>query len=275
MGIFLGASEITLIQNNKFVVLNQEIPWSPANLTNVQYWWRADLGVTEAGTGVSVWEDQINGFQMQQSDDANRPSLTTNSNLNNQSVIRCNGTTDFLYTLTTPADRTSGDFTYFAVYRILSSTSNNGVVFGVVQLDGTPTGRIWTDTFSNNQRFFTTGLASATNTNLTANFETPMTVSNTAFKARYDQAIGGAYYAYNTLSETTLGTSGVTGYTTWANNATVAIGAGVIGTGGGVFDSRYINVDVAEAVMIYGTPSTDEMNLWASYVNNRYGTIIT
>ena len=36
------------------------IPWSPADFTSVQYWWRADLGVTTGTGGVSNWVDQIN-----------------------------------------------------------------------------------------------------------------------------------------------------------------------------------------------------------------------
>ena len=38
--------------------------WDPSDFTNVQYWWRADLGITTSGTGVSQWRDQINNFDM-------------------------------------------------------------------------------------------------------------------------------------------------------------------------------------------------------------------
>jgi hypothetical protein len=260
-----------------FSYLSNPIPpaWTPESFSDVQYWWRADLGVTETGTGVSAWEDQINGFTMQQSTDSSRPTLTTNANLNGQSVIRTNGTSDYLYTLTTPAARTTGDYTFLTVHRIINTGGNSGIIFGVSRLAGNPNSRIWIDTLSNNQRFFATGMASATGTNASVNYESPMTISNTAFKGRYDQSLGDTFYAYNTLSESTLGTSGVTGLTGWPTDATVCIGASVIGTAGGIFLSRYAPIDIAEAVMIYGEPSTDEMNDWKSYVNNRYGTIIS
>ena len=47
------------------------------------------------------------------------------------------------------------------------------------------------------------------------------------------------------------------------------------GQDGSVFGGRYVGMDMAEQVMVYGTPTTDEMNEWKTYVNNRYGTIIS
>jgi hypothetical protein len=57
-------------------------------LTGLAAWYRADLGVTEAGTGVSQWNDQSgNGHHVVQATDANRPALVTGV-INAHPVIR-------------------------------------------------------------------------------------------------------------------------------------------------------------------------------------------
>ena len=247
-------------------------PWAPSDFTNVQYWWRADLGVTTTGTGVSAWEDQINAFTMIQNTDANRPTNTTSSDLNNQSVLRTNGTSDYLFTSTTPASRT-GDFTILIVYDLASTTPGAGVVFGVQRVaGGSVDGRVWLDGLNGNQRNLSEGFGSTAVVG--TNVESPITTGAHAFKYRYDSSAGDDFYALDTLTETTKGTAGNTGQN-WFTSSTIGIGALLNSTAGTVFGGRYISMDFAEAVMVYGTPSTDEMNDWKTYVNNRYGTIIT
>lgn len=52
--------------------------WDPTQLTGVAEWWRADLGVTDAGGGaVSAWEGQIAGETMTQATAGNRPAIAT------------------------------------------------------------------------------------------------------------------------------------------------------------------------------------------------------
>ena len=247
-------------------------PWDPSDFTNVQYWWRADLGVTTTGTGVSAWEDQINAFTMVQNTDANRPTNTTSSDLNNQSVLRTNGTSDYLFTSTTPASRT-GDFTTLMVYDLASTTPGAGVVFGVQRVaGGSVDGRTWLDGLNGNQRSLSEGFGSTAVVG--TNVESPATAGAHAFKYRYDSSAGDDFYALDTLTETTKGTAGNTGQD-WFTSSTIGIGALLNSTAGTVFGGRYISMDFAEAVMVYGTPTTDEMNEWKTYVNNRYGTIIS
>jgi len=243
--------------------------WSPSDFTNVQYWWTADAGVTEAGTGVSVWTDQINSFQLEQGTDANRPTLTTSADLNNQNTIRMNGTSDFLYSTTTPASRT-GDFTILAVYDLASSTPGAGIVVGTSYIIGGADGRIWLDALSGNQRIFDEGFSNLPGVG--TNIESPATAGAHAVKLRYSGT--SVYYALDTLSESTKGTGGNSNQN-WAASSTICTGAAVSSTAGAVFLSRYISMDISEIVYVYGTPTTDEMNEWASYVNNKYGTIIT
>lgn len=64
---------------------------------NAVAWWRARAGVTEAGTGVSAWADQISGHTAAQATDGNRPSyLASVSTLNDQPGIQFNGSTDIM-----------------------------------------------------------------------------------------------------------------------------------------------------------------------------------
>jgi hypothetical protein len=51
-------------------------PFTPTDIAGAVLWLRADLGITEAGSGVSVWADQSgNGNDFAQGTDANRPVL--------------------------------------------------------------------------------------------------------------------------------------------------------------------------------------------------------
>jgi hypothetical protein len=65
------------------------IPWTPASFTDVQYWWRADLGVTTGIGGVSNWVDQINSFDLKQTNSSNRPTESTDATYLN-SYLRSN-----------------------------------------------------------------------------------------------------------------------------------------------------------------------------------------
>ena len=67
--------------------------WLPSDITGVAEWWRADLGVTDAGGGaVSAWQGQIAGETVTQGTAAARPTLTTQDG---QSVLSFDGG-DFL-----------------------------------------------------------------------------------------------------------------------------------------------------------------------------------
>lgn len=246
--------------------------WDPSDFTDIQYWWRADSGVTTATGGVSSWLDQINSFDLQQSNSSNRPSSTTNSNLNNQDVISFNGSSDYLWTTSTPASLSNSDFTALAVYSFSSTSPGNGIVYGTPYILSAQDGRWWLDGLNGNQRLVSEGLGNAGL--ITTNVESPITTGAHSFKARYDASAGDMFYALDTLTESTQGTTGNTNQD-WPTNSTIAAGAAVSSTAGAIFLSRYIEVDIAEIVYVYGTPTTTEMNNWKTYVNNRYGTIIS
>ena len=239
--------------------------WSPADFTNVQYWWTADAGVTESGGVVSAWTDQINSFQYDVA--VNSPTLTTNATLNGENVISLNGTNQYIYASNPIASNGGGDWTVLQVMD-LRGAGNAGAFMGYV-LVGTDNGRWWNDTLSSNLRHFNQGFGG------TYNFESPLTTGAKAIKIRYDNTAGDNYYALNTLTET-LGVSGGNVGQDWPANGVLSMGATLNSRSyPTVFGGRYVPIDVAEQVWIYGTPSPTEMTEWQTYVNNKYGTIIT
>lgn len=62
----------------------------PSQIAGLGLWLDAGVGVTEAGTGVSVWADRsVNGYDFIQTVDGNRPTLVASeAALNNQPLIR-------------------------------------------------------------------------------------------------------------------------------------------------------------------------------------------
>jgi hypothetical protein len=249
----------------RLVVGEAVVPWTPASFTNAQYWWTADAGVTESGGSVTAWTDQINGYQLV---NGGTPTLTTEAGLNNQNAIDFNGSTDFLYATTTPASRT-GDFTILGVYYI-DDISVNDSIFGISL---SPNGSILilrsvlgnTAVYSNE---FGTPLGSTIPT-----LSSPGTLGAHAGKLRYD-ATGKVFGALDSLTEVAGGTTGNTNHDFDAGS-TFSTGAWVNGTAGTIYAGRYYNGRVAELVMIYDTPTAGEMTEWQTYVNNKYGTIIT
>ena len=246
--------------------------WSPSDFTDVQYWWTADEGVTDDGSGnVETWTDQINSYDLQQVTTANMPSITTQANLNGQNVVSFNGTSDYLFNATAPASLSNSDITMLAVWYIGSATPGSGPIFGYMTFTGA-TGRSWIDGLNNNLRIWDGW------PNIAGGGRVTQAASAGAYahKYRYDASAGDSFYSLNTNTETA-------GYTSSGTNIDYT-GVGLYAMGAAcsdrsnpntIFNSRYIAVDIAEAVVIHNTPTTQEMDDWKAYVNNKYGTIIS
>ena len=262
MAIRVGTQPIIRFYAGPFVP-----SWTPANFTNVQYWWTADLGVTESGGNVTSWTDQINAYQLV---NGGTPTLTTEAGLNNQNVIDFDGSTDFLYATTTPASRT-GDFTMLGVYYIDNPTVNDSI-FGVTRDPAAGLSQfLWRSVLNRSEWFSVKFGAAASNSLILQN---PGTVGAHAVKGRYEASAGDVFGALDTLTETAGGTTGNLNQD-WDATVTFSAGAWVNGTFGSIYASRYFNGKIAEIVMIYDTPSSGEMNEWKTYINNKYGTIIS
>ncbi len=103
--------------------------WSPADFTDVKYWWTADAGVTESGGNVTAWVDQIAGFSLT---GVNNPQLTTSATLNGENVIATSGTSNYLYSSTAPSSQaTNADLTMLSVINLID-VKTGGTYMGAV-----------------------------------------------------------------------------------------------------------------------------------------------
>lgn len=99
--------------------------WTPASLTGLAAWYKADAGVTDDGSGnVTAWNDQSgNGWHLSASGSA-RPKTGTRS-LNSLNVLDFNGSSNYManngFTFNV------GDWTVLAVY-CLDTANQGGVV---------------------------------------------------------------------------------------------------------------------------------------------------
>lgn len=248
--------------------------WTPADFTDVKYWWTADAGVTDDGSGnVETWTDQIAGFSQQQTTTANMPSITTSATLNGENVIAFNGTSDYLFSTTSPSSQpTNADLTILSVFNLID-VKTGGALVSAIQIGGSGP-RFLIDTLNNSIRIFEQNYP-IPGSGVATMESTPATTGARALKWRYDSSAGDSFFALDTLTESSLSTGGSTGTNTWSTGVTVATGATLDNTGGTVFSSRYVQVEVAEQVWVETTPSGAEMDEWKTYVNNKYGTIIS
>ena len=267
----------------------KDIPlWAPSDFTDVKYWWRADSGVTEVSGQVQSWEDQIAGHQLVQNFSTNpsytvqerRPTLTTSTNLNSKGAILFDtssnatyGTVgEYLYSSTAPDANTSGDDVHFLFvmdYVANSPVNAGGTLFGA-GTSANASNRVWIDTFNSGNDYRLGNQLGGGGAQVLDTGVTPAGAEAVWFY--YDASTGNTEYAINSLTTSTgstgNGTNGVFDSNTRFNMN------GLVATSGGSF-LRFNKYYVAEAVVIYGTPTTEDLNNWKTYVNNRYGTIIS
>ncbi len=261
--------------------------WTPASFTNAQYWWRADLGVTESAGKVTTWEDQINSYQLIQNFSTNpsytaaerRPSSSTSSNLNSQDTIlfetSANATYgtvgNYLYGSTTPASNTAGDDVHFlcVIDYISSPASNAGGPF--IGASGVVGSRIWIDRFNSGGDYRVINELGGGGAKV---HDTGVSVATGAEAVwfYYDASNGNTRYAINSTTTSTATTgNGTNGQ---LSSSPISVGALLANASGGA-NLRFEDFHMAEAVVLYGTPTTEDLSNWTSYVNNRYGTIIS
>jgi len=247
--------------------------WNPADFTNVQYWWTADAGVTESGGVVSAWTDQINSLDYEQPSAGIRPTITTSSTLNNQNVIATNGTSQYMYIPSPLAAFGGSDLTILSVFNIVD-VKTGGVITGVTGI-GAGVTRVDISTVSGNIRALETNFGSGVSDYIQA-IQTPASTGvGQSWKWRYDASAGNTFRALNTLTETAQAGPGTTNQT-WGSAAVPVFGATLNSQSNlTVFGGRYVQLELAEQVFIYDTPTTQEMTDWKTYVNNKYGTIIS
>lgn len=289
--IYLGDTLIGKQYLGNDLILNPVPTWTPENFTGIQHWWRADTGVTEDTGKVTIWEDQINSHQLIQNFTTNpsytvterRPSKSTSSNLNSQDTILFETTAnatyttvgDYLYGSTAPTANTAGDDIHllFVMDFISAPATNPGAPFFGTAIGINVTSRIWVDNFSSGDdyRILNQLGGGGLQTNDTG---TPVGTGAQAFWMYYDASAGTTRYALNSVGSTTEATTGSGTDGVIGTDARWSIGALLGNTSGGA-NLRFNDFHMAEAIVIYGTPTSNDLDSWKEYVNNRYGTIIS
>lgn len=226
--------------------------WTPLDLVP-DYWIRADLGVTDAGSGaVSAWADQSgNGHTLAQATGANRPTQVA-SVINGQTIVRFGPTPSAKYmAFSTPWAQSSGAMTVLAVVRYETVAADYQIL---LQRSGATSPAIYLG--------------------YNPDFNKPTTYTSGGTQAIWGTALTDVtpYRITWTVnaSADTMSVS-VNGGTPVSVAAGVDITAGTwthLGLNLGVQD---LASDVAEVVILNRALTNDEETAWAAYTLSRYG----
>jgi hypothetical protein len=100
-------------------------PWTPASLTNLRGWYRADLGVTLVGSDVDAWADQSGvGNHLEAASSGARPLFGATSGPNSTPAITFDGSAEWLRKLSFSAGGTVGAHTFAMVVRLDAFTAS-------------------------------------------------------------------------------------------------------------------------------------------------------
>lgn len=103
------------------------VGWEPTQLAGLEFWIRADRGITSAGGKVSVWADQSGkGRDAVQGLASRQPTLRSEvAGLNTQAAVEFDGVDDVLSTVT--ATNLSSGYELFSVVLVAAASPHTGV----------------------------------------------------------------------------------------------------------------------------------------------------
>lgn len=250
--------------------------WTPASFTGARHWWRADLGTTLSGNNVTVWEDQINGYKLQNPNSALTPIYSSSvAVLNNKPAICTNGTSQFLYT--TASLRDFDQDLYMMFVGNVVTGSSGGTIFGATELNTVQATRlrVWTDTFGGNYRIvYTSGSGAGVGFGV-KRVNTLPTGSMQHFLVKYTRADGLLGQSTGSISTLNFDYGMAKNMTQWQSGSTVCLGSSVSTNSGSVALGRYVKIELAEALIAYNNTPDEDLVKWKNYVQNRYGLDLT
>ena len=236
--------------------------WTPADLTDITYWWNTGYGIVESGGALSTWTDQINGKVLTSYAGTAMTYTAADANVNNQPSVYQNGTYATIYNSSiTPV--------------VIGGTDDYSIIFiGKPETVGSAAYAIWGGNTS-------TGAAAS---ELAPYISSP------------DGADVPGYYRFGytgngrTNTATTAGTSVVfhavsyknstqtlTQYynTTTANTTTTSAGSPIdrdpfLFEIGGYSNSIRFKGRILEAIVLKSVPTTQELTDLNTYVQNKY-----
>lgn len=250
--------------------------WSPSQISGVKYWWRADLGVTQSLNSVSFWTDQISGMQLQMPSSSLQPQYSSSlSSLNNQAAICTNGTSTYMHT-TASLDSMSSDVVFMYVCNIVSGSSG-GVTFGIADYQSVQP-RLSNDTFGATYRV----VASTASLSTSVVYPVIQSVSEITgstpqhFLNRYFRTDGYLGFSSGSISPLLYEYGVGKNLNNWSTGSSFTFGATTLTrTGQLISPARYVKENIAEMVVIYASPSDDDMIRWKNYVKKRYAIDLT
>lgn len=251
--------------------------WTPSQFSGAKYWWRADLGIVTSSNNVVSWQDQISSYVLQNPSSSNQPYYSSSvSLLNNQPAISTNGTSQYLHTTGSPANFSS-DVVIMYVTNILTGSSG-GTTFGVCEFTPTPSFRLTNDTFSNTFRsVYASGSASTVGKAFTLiSNVNQLTSSAQHFLNHYRYTEGDLAFSSGSISSLDYDYGMQASRTSWSTASAFTMGATILNKGGAMISpARYVRENLAEMLVVYGTPSNDDLVRWKTYVKNRYAIDLT
>lgn len=239
-------------------------PFTPADLTGIQYWWNTGFGINQTGSALVSWTDQISGSVLTSYAGTAMTYTAADANVNNQPSV---------YNNSTYASVFNGNITNL----VIGGTDDYSIIFiGKPETIGSATYAIWGGNTS-------TGGASS---ELAPYISSP----DGADVPGFYRFLYPAFAGIRTNTSTTAGTSVVfhaicyqnstqtiTQYynTTTPNTTTTGAGSNIDRVPfrfeiGGYTNSIRYKGRIMEAIILKAVPTTQELTDLNTYVQNKY-----
>jgi hypothetical protein len=273
MAIYIGANKvapfsgvnqigITYFGNNVVFGLGNPPPgpsFTPADIA--KYWWTADAGVTESGGAVSSWQDQVGGLDITQSSATLKPVTGSQAALNNQNIIRFDGSNDYLQR--SPISFLSDGYSFSLITVHYYNAAAGSVV--AQSRFGIDAGRLSFLVNSGDEQILNQGFSGTTL--ITVN--NPASTGSKVEAFEYDAA-GSVRVWYNDLSTPTT-YSGGNANQDLIQTTSLIFGAYNGESSGSVADGFKLNGDIAEVIWVPRTLTAEDLTNLQTYINTKYG----
>ena len=233
--------------------------FTPADIA--KYWWTADAGVTESGGAVSSWQDQVGGLDITQSSATFQPITGSQAALNNQNIIRFDGSNDYLQR--SPISFLSDGYS-FSLITVHYYNAAAGSVIAQARFGGAA-GRLSFLVDGGAEQIINQGFSGTIS--LTVN--NPASTGSKVEAFEYDAA-GSVRVWYNDLSTPTT-YSGGTSNQDLIQTTSLIFGAYNGESSGSVADGIKLNGDIAEVIWVPRTLTAGDLTNLQTYINTKYG----
>jgi len=249
--------------------------WTPADFTNIKYWFTAGAGLTISGSWANGWTDQISSVTMTTgSAAAGRTAplyIASSSEMNNQPVLLFNSgsiTTNRLQVEVSTGIASTDDLTVIGIFKPKQNSNGDYQVYGGIGVNTTANYEtaMYLNSPGNNNKVgvYVFGGGVATD----SRFATTYSEVPTWHAVTYDSSAG-TIEQY--LNSTTPGIT-VTGKAVNPTKSNFKLIAGDYSDGSNIGIVPPRNLLLAELIYIKAIPSSQEFSDLATYVTTKYGT---